>query len=655
MKINQKSIETLMVLSSEMISNAKMGDTAETLSSATFMFALFKDHYNFFGGENYINRDRFVLADSSLSALYYSAMNMFGFDIAGIDLRNYCCLGSKTPFSPNPKITEGVDLYSGSSGEGISGAVGLALASVALAEKFNAQKFNIINNYTFCLCNDISLMNGMAQEAISLAGTLKISRLILLCNQTRTTKDGILEETCRDNLKKKFKAMGWNVIVTNGQSYTWSSLAIARAKRSSKPTLIIFKTKAGYQSLYEGNSVLHTRVLNQFEVEKMKADYSLNGSFNVSNDVKQFCMRTRRRLKVEYQKWERQVVLFQNTHPELAQQLNAFYEKPKISFYKSLKGKMEQADNLLEANQMILNHISMIRPCIMGGSFDLANITKSHIIDSLFLRENYRGKDIAFGGRKIAIGNICNGISSYFNSPCYVSGLLGLAQNLLSSIRISAISKLPIQYIFTHDSILSEKLGLTYTPVEQLAQLRNIPNLTIFRPADCMELLACHSYAYESEEPNAIILSTKQLPLLLKTNYEQVKKGAYVYECDNNPSCVIYASGSELHLAIELKDLLNKSGFAVMLVSVPSFELFNKQPEKYKESILMPSIKNRFAIEFSNDNSWRYFIGDYGMFFGIKDFIPCGTSEDLTKLNGLTTKDIFKLIKNKISENKSLN
>ena len=650
MKINQKSIETLMVLSAEMISTAKAGDTAECLSGATFMFALFKDHYNFFGGEGHINRDRFVLADGNSSAMYYALMNMFGFNLAGIDLRNYCAFGAKTPLTPEPKLTEGVDIFSGTQGEGVAKAVGLAIAQASLAEKFNAQKFPIINNHTFCYVNPVSLMNGMAEEAVSLAGTLKLKNLILLCNQTKTTRDGVLENSNKDNLAKKFQAMGWNVIVANGESYLFSSMAIGRAKRSSKPTLIIFKTKAGFQSVYEGSSILHTRVLNQFEVEKMKADYSLNGSFNISNDVKQFCMRTWRRLKVEYQKWERLVVLFKNTHPELAEQLNAFYEKPKISFLKSFKGKVEQCENLLEANQLILNQIAQIRPCIMGGSVDVACVNKAQITDSLFSVENYRGKDIAFGGRKVASGDICNGLSSYFSSPCYMSSLLGLAHYALPSIRNSAISKLPVQYIFSHDSLLSEKLGKAYTPVEQLSLLRAVPDFAVFRPADAIELLSAHNYAYETELPNALVLTSASFPLLPKSDYEGAKKGAYVYDADENPECVIFASGSEVYLAVETKQILNKAGVKVAVVSVPSMEIFAMQNDKYKESVIFSNVKVRVAIEASNDLNWRSFIGSNGIFIGHFDYIVSGTSDDLLKHYSFNAQAVSKIIQKAVKK-----
>ena len=645
MKINQKSIETLMVLSSEMISTSKIGDTAEALSSATAMFVLFKEHYNFFGGESYINRDRFVLADPNLSALYYAAMHMFGVNVAGVDVRNYCSLGSKTSFVPDGNLLSGVDAFCGRQGEGLATAVGLAVAQNSLAEKFNAQKFHIISSYTYCFANDMALMNGAAEESASLAGALKLSKLIVLCNQTNTTKDGALSDCSNTNLAEKYRAMGWRVITANGHSYLSCTYALMRAKKSNKPVLIIFKTKAGYKSMYEGNSVLHTRVLNQFEIEKMKADYSLNGAFNVTSDVRQLCMRTSRRLKVDYQKWERLVVLYKNTHPELAEKLNAYYEKPKISLYKHLKSKVEQAENMLEANQIILNALSDIRPCIMGGTADLATVGRACIEDSKFFHANHRGKNINFGSRKLAIGQVCNGISSYFLSPCYASLLLAHTDYALPSIKNSVISKIPVQYIFTHDTFLSTRLGKAYTPFYELAQLRNMPYFPVMRPADTTELLACHSLNYDREKPSALVLSNSPTISLEKTEFEKAKKGAYIYDADEGSEIIIFSCGSELAYAAEVKKLLNKSRKKVALISVPSMEIFFEQTEKYKESVLMPHIKKRYAIEFSKDNHWREFVFDSGIIFGLTDFIPHGTPIELLDKLKLTPAALAAAIK----------
>lgn len=644
MKLNQKSVETLKILSAEMISVNNAGDTGIALSGSNILYSLFKDHYNFFGGENYINRDRFILSAGSASATYYALMYMFGFNMSGVDIKNYAQKESRTPYSPELDLTEGVDCTSGPAGQGVATAVGLAISQAFLAEKFNVQKFEIINNHTYCFVSEACLMSGVAQEAISLAGTLKLKNLILLFNSTGTTNDGKLNKINNEKIKRKFKAMGWKVItVFNGNSYRWATLSILRAKHSLKPTLIIFKTKVGQGSALEGNFKTHNKALGHNEIEKMKADFNLNGTFNVSNEVKQFCMRTSRRLKVKYLQWERLAVLYKNTHPELAEQLNAFYEKPKISFLKILKSKMEQTEDVLEFNNIILNQIASIRPCLIGGNADCSYLTKIHLNDKTFSKTNYRGRNILFGNRNSAIGTICNGISLYFGAPVFCGTLLANSSSLFQSIRLSMQMNLPILYNFTQDSVLEGVYG-KLLPVEQLGQLRQIPNFNVFRPADNNELLACHSIIYENEKPSAIILS-QNLKQLQYSDFERSKKGAYIISEDANAEIIIFASGSEVDLALETKEILNKSGKKVCVISVVSIEVFESQSEKYKNQILKKDIGKRVAVEASNDKVWYKYIGQDGLLYNINNFGVCGNREKVKEHFNFTAKNLATQIK----------
>lgn len=644
MKLNQKSVETLRVLSAEMISAGNAGDTGVALGGSTILYSLFKDHYNFLGGENYINRDRFVLSPGGAGATYYALMYMFGLNMSGVDLKNYAQLGSRTPYSPELDLTEGVDCTSGPAGQGVATAVGLAISQAFLAEKFNAQKFEIINNHTYCFVSEACLMSGVAQEAVSLAGTLKLKNLILLYNSTGTTNDGNSSKINDENMKHKFKAMGWKVItVLNGNSYRWVTFSILRAKHSLKPTLIIFKTKVGQGSALEGLFKAHNKALNHNEIEKLKADYNLNGTFNVSNEVKQYCMRTSRRLKVKYSQWERLVVLYKNTHPELAEQLNAFYEKPKISFLKILKGKIEQTEDVLEFNNIIINLIASTRPCFMGGNADCSHLTKICIDDKLFSKINYRGRNILFGNRNSAMGAVCNGISLYFGAPVFCGTMLANSNFLLQSIRLSVQMNLPVSYFFTHDSMLEGIYG-KLLPTEQLGQLRAIPGFLVFRAADNTELLACHSIVYETEQPSAVILSSHLAPIKT-SDFEQAKKGAYIINEDQNAEIIIFASGSEVKLALETKELLNKSGKKVCVISVPSIELFESQSERYKSQILKENIKTRVAVEASDDAVWYKYIGQKGLFFNLKTYGICGKSDKIKQHLNFTAQNLATQIK----------
>ncbi|MDD2227429.1 MAG: hypothetical protein PHH71_02490 [Clostridia bacterium] len=731
MKLNQKAIETLKTLSAEMIASAKIGDTGLALASSTILYSLFKDHYNFYGGENHINRDRFVFSAGTASALYYSLLHMFGFDISGSDLKNYAVADGKTPFIPLLNATDGIEASSGSTGHGVATAVGLAMSQAHLAEKFNVQKFNIINNYTYCFVSESCLMSGIAQEAASLAGTLKLNKLILLYSHTGTTSEGDLDSVNCENIKKKFRAMGFRVLtVLNGQHYPFVWLAIKLAKRSPKPTLIIFKTKVAHGSPLEGSYLSRNKALTHNQIEKMKADFNHNGgSFSISNEVKQYCMRTNRRLKVQYSQWERQVVLYKNTHPELAEQLNGYYEKPNISLFKIFKDKLgsieinenateisfsnkqndvlaekdekiknstiteklnkteskskttveseiaseenlitteKNGDILLNFNNDILNYIASLRPCISGGNAGFFDSQRVYLKDREFSKNHYRGKNIMFGNRNLAAGSVCNGISLYFGAPCFCAGPLILAGDMLSSMRSGAQMRLPVLYIFTRDNALEKTFGTHQLPAEQLNELRNISDFTVFRPMNKTELLACHSVIYESESACALLLSnqTSQLQNLLnldsinffeanetkfiKTDdnkiaedlFKKAQKGAYILSEDKNADVIIFASGKEIYLALKTKEILNKQNHKVCIVSVPSIEVFEKQSQKYKNSILKNNIKIRAAAEASNDKVWYKFIGADGVLFSSNEI-----GDDIKKDFNLNAKNFAAQIK----------
>jgi len=725
MKLNQKAIETLKILSAEMITSAKIGDTGLALASSTILYSLFKDHYNFYGGENHISRDRFVFSAGTASALYYSLLHMFGFNISGSDLQNYAVAGGKTPFIPLLNSTDGVEASSGSMGHGVATAVGLAMSQAHLAEKFNVQKFNIINNYTYCFVSESCLMSGTAQEAASLAGTLKLNKLILLYPHTGTTSEGELGSVNCENIKKKFRAMGFRVLtVLNGHHYPFVWLAIKLAKHSPKPTLIIFKTKVAHGSPLEGSYISRTKVLTNNQIEKMKADFNHKGSFSISNEVKQYCMRTNRRLKVQYSQWERQVVLYKNTHPELAEQLNGYYEKPNISLFKIFKDKLDliknenatemalsneqndvlveedenstimgrlnkierkrkakfeseisaeenlittDGDVLLNFNNDILNYVASIRPCVSGGNAGFFNSQRVYLGDSEFSRNHYRGKNIVFGNRNLAAGSVCNGQSLYFGAPCFCSSPLVLAGDMLSSMRLSAQMRLPVLYIFTRENALEKTFGTQQLPAEQLNELRNILDFMVFRPMNKIELLACHNVIYESESACALLLSnqTTQLQDLLNLDginffeanetksiktgngeiaeglFKKSQKGAYILSEDKNADIIIFASGREVYLALKAKEILNKKhNHKVCIVSVPSIEVFEKQSQKYKNSVLKNDIKIRAAAEASNDKVWYKFVGADGVVFSSN-----GMGEDIKKDFNLNAKNFVAQIK----------
>ena len=647
MKINQKCINTARILSAEMINRANSGHTGVALGAAPILYALFKDHYNFYSSK-YINRDRFVLSAGHASALYYSCLHLFGFDVSMEDLKNFRKLGSKTPGHPEYNVTDGVETSTGPLGQGVANAVGLALAQKTLAERFNVQKFNIIDNYTYCFVGDGCLMEGVAQEACSFAGNLKLNKLILLYDCNQITIDGKLNVANTESVKGKFKAMGWNVItVSNGNSYLCITKAISRAKKSkNKPTIIIFKTQIGYGSVYAGSNEIHGKALTDEELAKLRQNLGVEGGFKVDEDVKEYCYRAHRRAKVEYFKWEKQVVLYKNTHPDLCQQFFDYFNRPKLNLQKLCKGKFTENMAMRDANHVVINQVAKNLVSFMGGTADVAPSTKVYIDDGGdFSSSNYRGRNIHYGVREHAMAAISNGISLYANSSVFCSTFLSFSNYALPAIRMSALMNLPVMYIFTHDSIIVGEDGPTHQPVEQLTQLRAIPNLTVYRPADTNELMAVYSLAYENKKPSAFIIAKQALPEI-HSSFEGATCGAYVLAEDEKPEVIMFASGSEVGLAMKAKETLNKDGISAVIVSVPSIEVFERQPEKFKKSILKHEIKNRFCIEASNDYKWLNVFG--GKLFGVTSFGASGKGKDVLKFMNYEPKDLVKFIKNSL-------
>lgn len=594
MKITKKCINTLRIVSAEMVSNSQMGDTIACFNSATAMFSLFKEHYNFFGANLNINRDRFVLADISLTPLYYAMLNIFGLSTTVEGLKKYGTTeNNDTPITPNIN-NKYVDATIEGRGQGIPTAVGFAIASQSLASKFNVQKFHIISSYTYCFISNDNLEEGISQEAMSLAGSLKLSKLILLCNF-------IPEQSKGENIKKKYEAMGWNVIKTKRiNNSVWISFVITRAKLSKKPTLILF---TGSLEIFESKASIPNKILTKNEVEKLKADLSSNGSFNISNEVRQYCARTVRKLKVEYTKWEKKVYIYKTTHPNLSQELNEYFVKEKLSFGKTLKNKIEEnIQDINKANTTIIYAITNIRPCIM-----LTSIKEKYLPlkickkNQLFSKENYRAKNLIVGNRENAMAEISNGISLFFEAPTFVFAPVCLLGQMFSGVQHSAKLNLPVLYVLYQNETCINSIKDNVEFFAQLEWINNIENLQVYKPANSIELLACYNLIYEKEKPSCLLLNQSIHEQELNCNYEKAQKGAYVLEEDSNYTITLIASGRELYLAKELKMLFNKDSIKVKIISVPSISSFQSQTKKYQRTIMDIENEN-FVVLTTTDN-----------------------------------------------------
>lgn len=654
MKIEQKCVNTARALAAQAISNANSGHTGSSIGAATILVALFKDHLIFSSSDNlFLNRDRFILSAGHVCPLLYSVEHMFGFPISIDDLKQLRKFGSKTPGHPHYGETPGVESTSGPLGQGIANAVGFAIAQTMLAERFNVLDDPIFSNKTYVFAGDGCLMEGVALEAINLAGKLKLENLILLYDRNKITIDGEINKVTNENVEAKFRAQGWNVISNvNGNNYHAVTKAISKAKQSSgKPTIIVFDTIIGYGTELAGKPEIHAKPLSEEELSKYLTSLEIKERWSVPEDVKNFCeVATKRNYEIEMN-WRRKVNLYSKTNPELYKQLSQFLDKKTIDVEKIVGNKIkEKKISGRDANHKILNILAEKYPNIVGGSADLASSTQVFIEEGdLYSPENRRGRNIAFGVREHAMGAIANGISLYAGLRVFVSTYFSFSNYLLPAIRLSAIMHQPVLYFFTHDSLMAGEDGETHQPIEQIAALRTMPNVNVCRPCDTNELIACYDIALNGINPTCFVLAKQDLQLQ-KSTVEGALKGGYVLEKDpGKVSLVLYATGSEVDLALGVKKEFNKSGVKVAVVSFPCIEEFERQTEQYKNSVLFKDVKARVAIEASSDNIWYKYIGEKGKVINVTQYGKSGRGSEVYKKYGFSVanikKEILKILK----------
>ncbi len=654
MKIEQKCVNTARALAAQAISNANSGHTGSSIGAATILVALFKDHLIFSSSDNlFLNRDRFILSAGHVCPLLYSVEHMFGFPISIDDLKQLRKFGSKTPGHPHYGETPGVESTSGPLGQGIANAVGFAIAQTMLAERFNVLDDPIFSNKTYVFAGDGCLMEGVALEAINLAGKLKLENLILLYDRNKITIDGEINKVTNENVEAKFRAQGWNVISNvNGNNYHAVTKAISKAKQSSgKPTIIVFDTIIGYGTELAGKPEIHAKPLSEEELSKYLTSLEIKERWSVPEDVKNFCeVATKRNYEIEMN-WRRKVNLYSKTNPELYKQLSQFLDKKTIDVEKIVGNKIkEKKISGRDANHKILNILAEKYPNIVGGSADLASSTQAFIEEGdLYSPENRRGRNIAFGVREHAMGAIANGISLYAGLRVFVSTYFSFSNYLLPAIRLSAIMHQPVLYFFTHDSLMAGEDGETHQPIEQIAALRTMPNVNVCRPCDTNELIACYDIALNGINPTCFVLAKQDLQVQ-KSTVEGALKGGYVLEKDpGKVSLVLYATGSEVDLALGVKKEFNKSGVKVAVVSFPCIEEFEKQTEQYKNSVLFKDVKARVAIEASSDNIWYKYIGEKGKVINVTQYGKSGRGSEVYKKYGFSVanikKEILKILK----------
>lgn len=610
----ERIVDHIRSLSIDMINEASFGHPGIALGAAPILYTLYAHHLKFsVTHPKWINRDRFILSGGHGSALLYAILFFAGFDITLEDLKQFRKIDSITPGHPEYGVTPGVDMSTGPLGQGLATSVGMAMGERFLASTFNTKKEEIFDYYTYVLCGEGDLMEGVSYEALSLAGTLKLHKLIVLYDANNITLDGNLDLTFQENISDRMSALGFNVLpVVNGDDLIAIDKAITKAKGSvDKPSFIPIKTTIGKYSKWQGTNKVHGSVLEEDDITSIKEKLEIRDiPFSVSNeavmDMRDFI--NKREVEEKYQKW---LKMYENLDKKTKLLLDSIqdYDSSFEMEELYLDAKEENMTSLREVSSKMLNAIAKSNPFFLGGASDVSSSVKTYLNDlGDYSRSNYQGKNIWFGVREHAMGAILNGLALSGLAP-FGSTFLAFSDYLKPALRMAAMMELPITYVFTHDSISVGSDGPTHQPVEQLVSLRSIPNVEVFRPADANEVIGTYqAILAKKNSPSVIVLSRNDVPVQSTTSIPLVAKGAYVVRPEErNLSGVIIATGEEVNLAIKVASRLMEKGIDLRVVSMTSIERFLKQSNEYQESIL-PVATKIVVIEAASSYSWYRFV-----------------------------------------------
>lgn len=647
---DQLIINTIRMLAIDAIEKANSGHPGMPMGAAPMAYTLWANHMNHNPkNPDWFNRDRFVLSAGHASALLYSLLHVFGYDVSIDDLKQFRQWGSKTPGHPEVGHTPGVEATTGPLGQGIATAVGMAMAERHLAAVFNRPQFPIIDHYTYVLCSDGDLMEGISSEACSLAGHLRLGRLIALYDSNQISLDGELAFSFTEDVKKRFEAFGWQVLVVeDGNDLAAINQAIETARAElDRPTLIEVKTVIGFGSPNRaGTAEVHGKPLGKDEVAEVRKAYnwSYEEEFVVPDEVKEAISELQSSFSKQEEEWNQLFQKYQSTYPELAEQLQQAIvgdlpqgwdqELPSYSPEQSARATRAASG---EALQVLADRI----PLFVGGSADLASSNNTEMKSAgVFHADDYAGRNIWFGVREHAMGAALNGLLLHGGVRAFGGTFLVFSDYLRPAIRVAALSKLPVIYVFTHDSIAVGEDGPTHEPIEHIPSLRLIPNLKVVRPADANETIAAWKFALaQKESPVALILTRQNLPILEGTkNVDQstIEKGAYILSeaFNGKPKAIFIATGSEVSVAIEAQKKCEEKGIPVRVVSMPCHEQFEQLQKADQESILPSDVKVRIAIEAAHPMGWERYVGEQGAVIGIDHFGASAPGDVLMKKFG---------------------
>ena len=647
-QIDKLAVNAIRATCIDVVNKAKSGHPGMALGSAPIMYTLFSNHLVANPKEPmWFNRDRFVLSAGHASSLLYTMLHLCGYEVSLDDLKSFRQLGSLTPGHPEFRHTKGVDATSGPLGQGIAQAVGMAMAERAVAHQYPQGK-ELCSHYTYVLCGDGCLQEGLSQEAISLAGHHKLNKLILFYDSNAVTLDGGLDLSFSENVKGRFKASNWNVLeVEDGNDIDAINEAISKAKTSkSKPTLIIVHTVIGYGSEKQGTCKVHGNPLGEEDGQNAKAFYGYNyPAFEIPQEVYDHFKNTfAKRGEASYKEYQKTLASYKEKHSGAFKKFERAVNGD-VSAY--LKGEPkfdpDNNDSTRVSSGKALNELYNKVPFLMGGSADVAGSVMTKITDGVnFSPKTPKGRNVNWGIREFEMAAAQNGMLLHGGLKTYVGAFLVFVDYMKAAVRMAALSKLPGIYLLSHDSLAVGEDGPTHQPIEQLAMLRSIPNVDVIRPCDARETYAAWKVALESKEtPTALILSRQNLPLLA-SKYKEVEKGAYIISKESKRiDATIVATGSEVSLAIEAQKELLARGVDVRVVSMPSTYLFDKQDKEYRESVLGVSKDRVFAVEMLSSFGW-YKYADHVM--GIDTFGTSAPAKDAIKAYDFTAEHLVKFV-----------
>ena len=653
--IDNLSVNAIRVLSADAVQKANSGHPGLPLGAAAIGYELWANHMNHNPkNPNWENRDRFVLSGGHGSTLLYSLLHLFGYGLTLDDLKNFRQWGSKTPGHPEYGVTTGVEASTGPLGAGMAMAVGMAMAETHLAATFNKEGYPVVDHYTYVLGGDGCMMEGINYEAFSLAGTLKLNKLIVLYDSNKISIEGNTDIAFTEDVPARFKAMGFKVLeVKDGNDISEIGKAIEEAKADKEsPSFIKINTKIGFGSPKEGSADVHGAPLGADNIIAMKKTlgWPSEEPFFVPDEVYENYKAKAENLAKKEEEWNKLFKEYCEKFPEMKTLWDEYKDETKAGKLlddEDFWSYEEKDDATRNLSGKVLNKLSAKLPTLFGGSADLAPSNKSYVNGAGdYSAENYAGRNVHFGVRELAMTGIGNGLVLH-GLKAYVSTFFVFSDYVKPMARLASLMEIPLTFILTHDSIGVGEDGPTHEPIEQLAEFRAMPNFNVFRPADATETIAAWYSAVTSKEtPTALVLTRQNLPQLAGSSKEALKGGYVVADSSKEtPDAIIIASGSEVSLSIEAKEVLAKEGVDVRVVSMPCMDIFEKQSLEYKEKVLPKAVRARVAVEALSEFGWGKYVGLDGKTVCLDRFGASAPAGVLFKEFGFTVDNVVKAVK----------